>query len=545
MYKLKAVLAISLLISLLTGSVYFFAGGATNLPNEIIESEHSRVQDILREKLLNAEASLHAQAHDLAADPKLVQELGLVRTKLMASTAEELRKNESNRWPEAVYNSLINWKQKQDSTLKQYESTRSELMKAPEGSMMTQRPAANWWKKSPDLLLAFAAVPMKDGVISSLLIAHGISTKKVNPAAGKRYDEVQPILAEVTQTQKPKFGHFVWDQKMYMAVVSPVMQENNLIGIVVSGLELSASMNEAYARSLPTYVNLMMAYSSPKFGDEANNPNRILYTNASADVRNAFESGSFHVMSHQNTDNWISYDKASANAVYATQNDVERPIAFSRVRWTWNENEETDLYVVTNLLAANKSRDELRTKILIAGLIALVLGAGLAVVMVNMMQRNMLRIRKGFADAIATGEPIAPEALALLTGEDPDDLGPYTIQPVKDSAEESPEEWSNLMMDFDDAANHKADADATPEEATKLKESADIEEAKPLYEEYMRLRKENNIDTPMDFDCFLRRLQRNAAKIKATYKCDNVTFHVHVSDGNVVLKPKIEKKKSA
>jgi hypothetical protein len=60
-----------------------------------------------------------------------------------------------------------------------------------------------------------------------------------------------------------------------------------------------------------------------------------------------------------------------------------------------------------------------------------------------------------------------------------------------------------------------------------------------------RLRKENNIDTPMDFDCFLRRLQRNAAKIKATYKCDNVTFHVHVSDGNVVLKPKIEKKKSA
>ncbi|MBQ8036729.1 MAG: hypothetical protein IJ268_07040, partial [Proteobacteria bacterium] len=67
-------------------------------------------------------------------------------------------------------------------------------------------------------------------------------------------------------------------------------------------------------------------------------------------------------------------------------------------------------------------------------------------------------------------------------------------------------------------------------------------EAKPLYEEYMRLRKENNINTPMDFDCFLRRLQRNAEKIKATYHCESVSFQVHVKDGNVLLKPKINKK---
>lgn len=543
MYKLKAVLAISLLISLLTGSVYLFANGASTLPAEVIETEHSRVQNILREKLLNAEESLVAQAENLSEDPKLVQELASVRTKLMTVTAKDLRQNEGNRWPDAVYNSLINWKQMQDSAIKQHETARSELMKSPEGNMMMQRPAANWWKKSPDLLLAFAAVPMKDGVVSSLLIAHGLSSKKVNAAAGNLYEV--PVLTEVMQTENPKFGHFVWDDKMYMAVVSPVKNEGNLVGIVVVGFELSASMNEAFSHALPSYVHLMMAYSKPKFGNDGDQPKRIVYTNTSDDMRKGLEHGSFHVMSNQNTDNWLSYDKVNANAVYATHSDVENPIAISRLRWTWNEKEETDLFVVTNLKAANKARDMLQMKILVAGLFALVAGAILAIVLVSMMQRNTLRIRKGIADAISSGEPIAPEAMALLTGEDPDELGQYTIQQVKESTEESPEEWSHLMMDFDDDSNHKADATTTAEEADKLKNAADIEEAKPLYEEYMRLRKANNIDTPMDFDCFLRRLQRNAAKIKATYHCENVTFQVHVSDGNVVLKPKIEKKKSA
>lgn len=99
-----------------------------------------------------------------------------------------------------------------------------------------------------------------------------------------------------------------------------------------------------------------------------------------------------------------------------------------------------------------------------------------------------------------------------------------------------------MMMDFDNDANAQSDKAMTKEEMAKLKEDADIKEATELYEKYMRLRKENNILAPMDFDCFLRRLYRNVDKIKKTYHCDSVHFEVHVSDGNVLLKPKIVKK---
>ena len=71
---------------------------------------------------------------------------------------------------------------------------------------------------------------------------------------------------------------------------------------------------------------------------------------------------------------------------------------------------------------------------------------------------------------------------------------------------------------------------------------ADMQEAQKLFDEYMKARQENDIDTPMDFDCFMRRLHRNVVKIKETYHCEEVHFEVHVSDGNVLLKPKIVKK---
>ncbi len=540
MYRLKAVLVVALVVAALTGSVFYLSNDAAYLTSNVIEADHARLQDSLKEKLTNAESSIAVQANELSHDPTLVSELVSVREKLQNNSPDDLKKNTNNTWNSPVFDRVLDWKKKRDSEIKQHESQLSNTMQADSGSMLTQKPQLYWWNRSPELVLAFASVPMKDGSISSTLIAQGAEGKQLQ--AGKRYDNDIAILATVNQSQTQMFGHFVWDKKMYLAVVSPVLDNNTIVGSVVVGMELSKDFISTFSKAMPSYVDLLFFYSNPKPGDVSKDASqRIIYA-ANDNTKKTIESGQFHVNTNKLAPNaaTINYDNLQPNIVYTGTSGETQNYAVSRLRWTWDNTQETDVYVVSNSNAANQSVDKFKSNILIAGIIALIAGIVLIFLVINAILSKMARIRKAFSDAINSGDPIDQNALAFLLDENPENLAQFTIKQI-DSNDDT-EGWDNLMMDFADEANAKADEALAPEEKASLSQTADVEEAKSIYEEYMRLRKENNINTPMDFDCFLRRLQRNAAKIKAQYHCQNVTFQVHVSNGNVLLKPKISKK---
>ncbi|MBO4351522.1 MAG: hypothetical protein J6A01_11340, partial [Proteobacteria bacterium] len=526
MNRIKGIALIVVLITALTGAVYGITQKAPDVSTASIDNDHARMHDILREKLSNAEFSISALSNDLASDTTLVQELASVREKLLISTPDDLKKNTSNKWNIDVFNALTEWKDKKDAASK----NRSSADKGAAGNMNLTQPILGWWGKAPDLVLAFASVPMKDGSIASLHIAEGIKGKEFT--AGKRYDESYPILASVIQNNQPQFGHFIWKDSMYMASVTPVNSGDQQVGMVVVGYELSKDSLANFSKAMPKAVDLGFVYATPKFGDQTDpaNAKRMIYSALdfnTPEKRQNLNKAQFHSNSPNSPNaTSVAFDQIPANTVYVGSID-DTNIAMSRLRWVWNENEETDLYVISNLMDTDNTSNR-GLFILITGLLAMLVGSILIVLLLNSMIRNMHRIKRAVADAITSGEPVDAGAIALLLGGSEDDFPQYTVKQTEVSEEDRNESWTNMMMDFEDEANEKADAALPAEEKARLKADADIEEAKPLYEEYMRLRKENHIDTPMEFDSFVRKLQRNAAKIKAiSPKTDNDEAQIH------------------
>lgn len=531
MNNLKAILATLCVVFALTGSAAYMASDISSLPDSDLESESARVQDIMRDKLGNAELSLKQQADALTKDDAFVTELANVRSRLLSMTPAELKQQTRNRWNMPVFDRLLNWKEARDSEITQQKATLPERMKAENGSMSEQLSLMNWWGKGPDLVLAFASVPMKDGKDSATLVAYAQKGKELQN--GKRYDEDIRALRIVQASHQPVFDHFAWDGKMYMAAVHPVTAGEEWIGSVVVGMAVSRDGFAALDRVLPDYADLSIVYAKPRFGKDGQ---RVIYSD---DVKSYLEFERFTPNGSRNNGDAVLYDKIQPNTVYVS----DKNHAVVRVPWVWNADEETDLYIVADLEQAAKPGAELRRNICIAGLLAAVLGVILALLLVNRTQRNMRKIRKGIGEAIASGNPIAGDVLSAMTGENADDLGEFTLQRVETQNEDTPQDWNNLMMDFDDDANKAADRAVSKEEMDALKSQSDIDEATALYEEYMKVRKENHIDTPMDFDCFLRRLKRNIEMIKSTYHCEEVHFEVRVDNGKVNLKPLISKKK--
>ena len=535
MYRIKAVALVALVIVALTGSIMWLAGDESVLPVQNIEANHARARMILNEKLLNAELSLNAQAEALAGDTQLAQALAEVREKLTTTTADELKRQSNNAWNLPVFNRLVHWKQQLEAAINQADANNTNVMKAYTGSMTTMMPLTSRWEKAPGLVLAFAAVPLKDNQISAVMVAYGQNGSELR--GGKRYDEEIEMLAEANQSGKPVFGHFPFDGKMYIAVAQPVMSAETQVGTIVIGYELSREMLETLRKSLPDYIDLMLAYTSPR-ENGGNKTIRRNFTTANDTIKKTIETGKFHINTSAQYDasSMIAYDTASLNTVYAAESP--NPIAFSRSRWVWDATQQSDVYVISNLSQANTGNDKLRINILIAGILALIAGCGLMIAYVNSILRNSQYIRKSIADAITSGEAIDAKAMGLILNEAPDALPPYTIQEHADSDDDG--EWGG-MMDVDDESNENADKAMSDADIQNLTESADLDEIRPLYEEYMRLRKENNNNNPMEFDVFVRRLQRNAAQIKEKYHCSKVNFKVQVVDGNVILKPQITK----
>jgi hypothetical protein len=57
----------------------------------------------------------------------------------------------------------------------------------------------------------------------------------------------------------------------------------------------------------------------------------------------------------------------------------------------------------------------------------------------------------------------------------------------------------------------------------------------------MAKRHETGNDTPMSYDQFLRRINRNIEKLKQTHPNTEITFNVTVLNGKAVLTPALKK----
>lgn len=531
MIKIKSAVLLTILIAALTGSVIYLSGSTSPLTNDTIESEYDRLNDTLNDKLLNAENSLNIQAHSLSSDKELISELGDLHDKLISVTPEELKKNSGSNWNKIVFDKLLSWKAQRKTEIT---STTNDL-KVPSASAATLTPEINWWGKVPDIVIAFASVPLKDGKISNINIAEGNEGKQL--AKSLSYDI--PILNAVSESAADKFGHFIWGNTMYLVAASPVMRDGSHIGTIVVGYELSKDILSVFSKAMPPFVNLSLVYSGKT--DDGSKSQNAVYSDSS-ETDNILKNSGFQTLSNAANENGATqaFDNLLYNRVYAGSYE-NNSVSVRRIPWTWDETHKTDIYVVATSKAANAKQAAFNNKVLIAGAITLLLGLVLLLMIIEGYLKKIAFIKESFASSMSKGEPLDSKALALLMDEQTDALGQYIIQPLQSEDDNNEENW-DVMMDFSDEANTKADAALAQEEKDKLKNAADIEEAKPIYEEYMRLRKENNITAPMDFDTFLRRLQRNAEKIKSQYHCDNVTFQVHVNDGNVLLKPKIVKK---
>lgn len=540
MIKIKSIVFCAVLFGALTCVLLFFANNTAAPSSNEIEMLNQRTQEAVRNQLLGAEESLILQARALSRDEKFTSGLSEVREKLLSATPLELKQQSKNTWNSGVFSSLLEWRVSRSTTIKRNmnESGLNETI----GSMTSQTPTADWWKKAPNLALAFATVPMKTGELSATLIANGTKGKELH--GGKRYDEEVPSLRRVITTQKGTFDLFAWDNKMYFARISPVFHSGNLIGLSVIGMELSNDLPDRLESMLRNDIRILVVYSNPKLGTPGK---RVVYASTdsnkvTSDIKKVLDVGRFASSSDETP---IRFDEIAPHKVYEEVSGKSGNYLLSRFVWAWNENAQADIYAYFD---ADISKTEIRRFseiIIIVCVVGFILALIIILVSINALQNRIQYIRKGFADAMRSGTPMDSDVLSTLMGENADVLGNVNVIRETDPNEESADEedWSNLMFDFDDAQSAKSDKEMTNDEIEKMKHENDMHEARELFEEYMKARKENNIDTPMDFDCFMRRLHRNVVKIKKTYHCEEVHFEVHVSDGNVLLKPKIVKQR--
>ena len=124
----------------------------------------------------------------------------------------------------------------------------------------------------------------------------------------------------------------------------------------------------------------------------------------------------------------------------------------------------SDVLFMTDTKAGEMVRRTFQAHMYIVCVALLFLGIIGAVVLVARLQKKVMLIRKGLAEAMTSGEPVDGQALALLMGEKEDNLQQYRMLPVEPDPSETPEDWSEMMMDFDNDANAQSDKAMTKEE---------------------------------------------------------------------------------
>lgn len=536
MSRLKTLCLVSLLVILFTAAVLILSYHASpKISTDHITSLQTRYEAFMDEKLVNAETSLLKQGELAASDPKIVHALSEVRSKLLTATSDELKSRTNNTWNEGIFNALLAWRNKQASAVTTELSQRHHTASLPHATAQVMFPPSSWWKRAPDLALAFAITPLNDGTLASTLTAYGMEGKMLR--AGKRFDLDNQLVAEVQKTGKPDLGLFVWDEKMYVAVSYPVLHEDTHIGQIVLGMELSRETLEIFAADMPKHMSLRMYYQQQKHNKS------VIVPSDQDKTLLALKNNTFVPASSYGTGNAEAVDlsQITLSKAYISDKD-DHLLALSRFRWMWDENWESGFYLVSDLDHASATWNTFRKQVMLIGFLMLLLGLIGTFIFTNAYQKRLNELKLALLEAISSGNPLDAKAFSCLPGIEDANLGRYIIKPVDEGkANDASIDIKMLLMDIDEDAEEGA-SEAEPSMSPEAAKDAHVDpEMKSLYETYMAKRHETGNDTPMSYEQFLRRINRNIDKIKQTHPHTDITFSVTVQNGKVVLTPSLKK----
>ena len=536
MHRIKALALVSLLIICFTTAVIILSHQASpRISADNIARLQTRYQTSMTEKLVNAETSLLKQGELITTDEKLIQELADVRGKLLTTTADDLKARTNNKWNEGIFNALLAWRNKQSAFVNTELSQRNEAGRLQEATAQDMFPPILWWKRAPDLALAFAVTPLADGSLASTLTAYGVEGKILR--AGRSYDRDYKILQNVQESKQPALGLFTWDNKMYIAVSQPILQDSELIGQVVLGMELSRETLELFSPVLAPHMNLRMYYTRKADKNSVFVPadqDRIIQSLKNDKFISAatYDSGNAERIDLSNVVN---------NKIYINEND-DNILAFSRFNWMWDDTWEAGFYLVSDLNHASETWDGFRQKVILVGFLMLLFGLMGAFAFTSAYQKRLNELKLALLEAISSGNPLDAEAFSCLPGIEGANLGRYIIKPIDEGkANDASIDLKMLLMDIDED-NDEGVTEAEKAAAAEAAKNAPIDpEMKALYDNYMAKRHETGNDTPMEYDQFLRRMNRNIEKLKQAHPNTEITFNVTVLNGKAVLTPAIKK----
>ncbi len=543
MNKFKTLGIVALLMIGFTGAVLGLSfSAAPRLAPEIAKNTQAVVKETMNEKLLNAEDGLKAMGAVLASDEKLVNELSEVRAKLKTTSAADLKKQTNNKWNEGVFNRLISWRDQQAANLNK--GLRGGAEDSARSTALDRSPRTNWWNRKADLLLTFANVPTTDGTVATL-VAFGEQGKQLR--AGGSYEHEISVLREVQETNEPIISLFLWDNKMYLAVTSPIQHEGEQIGQSVLGMELTRGMTESFMKSMPPHMNLVLYYMAR---GEAKNDYHYFSVLSDEDIRTFRDTSFVRYSDYKNPEAAKTKLEDVTNSETYLGNVNERLMSFTRMRWMWDESQESGFYIVTDQDMASSAWSKFRQQVLLSGALFLILGLLAAFLVSRKQSRRLEELKVAILEGLNSGNPVDTKPFACLPGIEHAELGNFVIKSLdEDDGADANADLSNLLMDLDEVEDTQAetvakasgDAKATAENTT---EPEKVDAAmKALYDDYMAKRQQTGNNAEMTYDQFLRRINRNIDKIHETHPNAEITFSVTIQGGKAVLTPALKNNK--
>lgn len=524
MLKLRISALIVILLAALLGGVFFFSYQITTNSPELSRNHHDSINRSLLDQRSLASLSLNEQAEQLAGDATLQNLIKDVRNKLSVTPLSELKAITQNEWNTPVFKYLLAWLQRREAY----------LAAGAKNTTSSIPSLADWWGRAPDLLLAFSMTPLNDGSIAPILVAHAKEGMALQ--GGQRYDF--PLLSGLSNTHQPALGLLPWSKSIYLALAYPVYSEGVLVGSIVLGKELNADFVESFSRNLPANDKLLLYYN-PNKGDAA-----IRYYSPKLTENDRLEltSAKFLSAASKSTDE-TTISALAPNTVYNSTLS-QGSFSISKSTWLKDDNQDFGFYLVANDSLNENPTKALRTKSLILACLLAILGLIISYLLIQRSQRSIKELSLALWESMNSDKAIDYDALKKHA--DIKSLVLVVEQLIlkttrDDSQSPDGESWNELMVNLEDESNELS-GEFTRAQLPQFQTQAaapEDEALRPLYNEFIKKRLENNQNDDMDFDKFVRRVKRNKKQIQDSYHCKEVGFDIVVSQGKVVLKPKI------
>jgi hypothetical protein len=550
MFQTKLSAAITTILLVVTSAAYLYL--SSSIERDLMLNQLDTISSSSRALLSNkrqAEASLRFQAEALSHAPAVLHSFQTLYRAAAQNPKEILALLPDAEARKNLWDALDQWKRsraRQPAPL-----SRSQL-----SALQTRARPEDWFQTEPDLLLGFLAIksPTSSSILQTL-IAY-ISLKQ-NFIVNQTNDTLNPLLEVVAKHKQTTFGIVSWPKgdKNYVAAASPVLDADGVfLGTLIIGYQLSNDLTHKLAAGLPDHQLLMLQHGLiyTSHTDE-----KDALTTAKLQAISALGDGKARSVEVDGPAD-ISLDAVASDRIYRVSLNSD-PHLFTRIDWFSSAELATPDQPNAHLLVLNPLPDALlplrrvRTSLPLAALFTLI---GLLVAALLLFKRfikpfqgieagirEVLQGNKDFKFETSSSQPIHQDLCANLN-----QMTAF-LQGKAADADDDDTGWDQIMVDLEP---ERPSIYGLPAVQPAAKGAVTLDKPQPsqpatppdpatqaLYDRYMQARATHNQPADMDYDRFVRRLQRNEAALKEKHGCKAVEFSVAVNDGKVVLKPKL------